>query len=62
MARHVSAPCCMYRPGHMFGAPHKHPFGPSLPHKPIEQVCLYKITKKANAKLYFDMCTNNKCE
>jgi hypothetical protein len=26
------------------------------------KVCLYKLTKQANAQLDFDMCTNNKCE
>jgi len=26
------------------------------------KVCLYKLTRQANAKLEFDMCTNNECE
>lgn len=25
-------------------------------------VCLHKLTRQANAKLDFDMCTNNQCE
>lgn len=26
------------------------------------KVCLYKLTKQADATLKFDMCTSNKCE